>query len=113
MVSVAAADTYILSSSNMSGLVRWLATSNPQLKVEWSAPKTDGLPNPNEREESNAAVCAAANAEIELSMADGQITRSTSNSRKQGPGLAISTTTLSDEPRWHNMHIFRKLYKIY
>ena len=69
----------------MSGLVKWLATANPRLKGEWPAPKTDGLPNPNdEREESDAVVCAAANAEIELSMADGQSTStSTSTSRKR------------------------------
>ena len=60
---MAAADTQFsrtASSSNMSGLVRCLATANP--RESGPAPKTDGLPNPNdEREESNAAVCAAAN----------------------------------------------------
>ena len=77
----------------MSGLVRWLATANPRLKVEWPAPTTDGLPNPNDKRGRaiDAAVCAAANAEIELSMADGQITSTVlvilGNTR-----LAISTT---------------------
>ena len=64
----------------MSGLVRWLATANPRLKGEWPAPKTDGLPTGNpkdEREENDAALCAVANAEIELSIADGQNTSST------------------------------------
>ena len=61
----------------MSSLVRWLA----KLKGERPAPKTDGLPNPNGKRERRAKqLCPAANAEIELSMADGQ---STSNSRKR------------------------------
>ena len=76
----------------MSGLVRWLATANPWLKKEWPAPKTDGLPSPNdEREESDAAVCAAANAEIELSMADGQSTStSTRNFRQRASSYMYS-----------------------
>ena len=59
-----------LYSSNMSGLVRWLATANPRLKGEWPAQKTDGLTDPNDKREERCVLLP-----LELSMADGQSTK--------------------------------------
>lgn len=82
-----------------------IATASARLKGAWPVLKTDRLPNPNdEREERERAVCAAANAEIQLSMAYGQSTTIVSLDNAH---VAIGTTTPRQRAKmaqYANMH---------